>query len=69
MANPAAVGASPNTQRRAYQETIVYLSRRLDLLLALPLEELERTALGHRVRAIGRSRYPRHRTLGGVRGV
>lgn len=53
MPDPAAVEGSPAEQRRAFQETLVYLSRRLDLFLALPLEKLDRAVLEQRVRAIG----------------
>jgi len=41
-------------QRRAFRETITYLSRRIDLLLALPFESLERSALERRARDLGR---------------
>lgn len=54
MPAPAAVAESPEAQQRAFQETLVYLSRRLDLFLALPLEKLERAVLEQRVQAIGR---------------
>lgn len=53
MPDPAAVAESPAAQARAFQETLVYLSRRLDLFLALPIEKLERAVLEQRVRAIG----------------
>lgn len=53
MSDPAAVVSAPHEKRRAFQETLVYLGRRLDLLLALPLEKLERAVLEQRVRAIG----------------
>ena len=53
MPDPAAPAESPAAQQRAFQETVVYLSRRLDLFLALPLEKLEHAVLEQRVRAIG----------------
>lgn len=53
MPDPAAVVGSLDDQRRAFQETLVYLGRRLDLFLALPLEKLEHAVLEQRVRAIG----------------
>lgn len=53
MSDPAAVVESSTAQERAFQETLVYLSRRLDLFLALPFEKLERAVLEQRVRAIG----------------
>jgi arsenate reductase (thioredoxin) len=40
----------------AFRDAFVLLSRRIDLLLALPLEKLERLALEARVRAIGDAR-------------
>jgi len=39
-------------QKRAFRDTMTYLNRRLDLLLALPVERLERMALEKRVRQI-----------------
>lgn len=39
-------------QDRAFRETVTYLSRRIDLLLSLPFETLERRALEMRVQAI-----------------
>jgi arsenate reductase len=41
------------TQRAAFKDAFLLLSRRIDLLLALPMEKLERLALEARVRAIG----------------
>jgi arsenate reductase (thioredoxin) len=41
---------------QAFRDAFVLLSRRIDLLLALPLEKLERLALEARVRAIGDAR-------------
>jgi len=42
-------------KRRAFRDAFVLLSRRIDLLLALPLEKLDGLALEARVRAIGGS--------------
>lgn len=53
MPDPAAVVGTLDEQRHVFQETLVYLSRRLDLMLSLPLEKLEHAALEQRVRAIG----------------
>lgn len=39
-------------QRRAFRETLSYLSRRIDLLLSLPIERLGRMALEKRVQHI-----------------
>ena len=45
-------GMPDPTDRRAFRDAFVSLSRRIDLLLALPIEKLERAALESRVRAI-----------------
>jgi arsenate reductase len=52
MPDPAAVAGSEDARVQAFRDTIQYLSRRIDLLLALPVERLERMALELRVRAI-----------------
>ena len=52
MPDPAAVVGSDEMRRQAFRDTVHYLSRRIDLLLALPVEQLERLALELRVRAI-----------------
>jgi arsenate reductase len=52
MPDPADVeGELPRL--RAFRDTLVVLNRRIDLLLALPVEKLERLALEHAVRTIG----------------
>lgn len=53
MPDPAEVEGSDDEKRRAFRDTFVVLGRRIDLLLALPMESLERMALEQRVRAIG----------------
>jgi arsenate reductase len=53
MPDPAAVQGDEAAKRAAFRETYLVLNRRIDLLLALPLERLERLALEARVRAIG----------------
>jgi arsenate reductase (thioredoxin) len=53
MPDPAAVAGSDEARRQAFRDTVHYLSRRLDVLLALPIERLERLALEQRVRGIG----------------
>jgi arsenate reductase len=55
MPDPAAVGGDETTRRAAFREAFLLISRRIDLLLALPLEKLERLALEARLRAIGAS--------------
>jgi len=53
MPDPAAVEGTDDEKRRAFDDTVLLISRRLDLLLALPIEKLSRLALEHRIRAIG----------------
>lgn len=52
MPDHAAVEGDETARRAAFRDTHFLLSRRIDLLLALPLERLERLALEARVRAI-----------------
>lgn len=52
MPDPAAVVGSDELRLKAFRDTVHYLSRRIDLLLALPIESLERLALEQRVRRI-----------------
>jgi len=56
MPDPAEVAGDEVTKRAAFREAFLLLSRRIDLLLALPLEKLERMALEPRVRALGDAR-------------
>ena len=53
MPDPAEVEGTDDVKRAAFRDTLVTLSRRIDLLLALPVEKLERLALERRVREIG----------------
>ncbi len=53
MPDPAEVAGSDDDKLRAFRETLMVLGRRLDLLLALPVEKLERLVLEREVRAIG----------------
>jgi arsenate reductase len=53
MPDPAAVSGDEREQRRSFRDTFTLISRRLDLLLALPVEKLERLAVEARLRAIG----------------
>ena len=52
MPDPADVEGDESTKRAAFRDAYLLLSRRIDLLLALPLTTLERLALEARVRAI-----------------
>jgi arsenate reductase len=54
MPDPASVEGS-EAARRAFVEAFSLISRRIDLLLALPVEKLERLALEARVKAIANS--------------
>lgn len=53
MPDPAEVEGDDDVKLAAFRDTLVTLSRRIDLLLALPVEKLERLALERRVRDIG----------------
>ena len=53
MPDPAEVEGVDDVKRAAFRDTLITLSRRIDLLLALPVEKLERLALERRVREIG----------------
>ena len=55
MQDPAEVEGDEVTRRAAFRDAFLLLSRRIDLLLALPLEQLERLAVEARVRGIGES--------------
>lgn len=53
MPDPAEVAGSDEVKRKAFRDTYLTLNRRIDLLLALPVDKLERLALERRVREIG----------------
>ncbi len=53
MPDPAAVEGSEDARRAAFVDALTLISRRVDLLLALPVDKVERLALEARVRAIG----------------
>ncbi|HEY6158283.1 MAG TPA: arsenate reductase ArsC [Gemmatimonadales bacterium] len=55
MPDPADVGGDLVTKRAAFRDAFLLLSQRIDLLLALPFDKLERMALEARVRGIGES--------------
>ena len=52
MPDSTAVVGSDAIRRKAFRDTVNYLSRRIDLLLALPVERLERLAPEQPVGAI-----------------
>jgi protein-tyrosine-phosphatase len=53
MPDPAEVGGTDEVKLRAFRETLLTLGRRIDLLLALPVEKLDRLVLEREVRDIG----------------
>ena len=53
MSDPAEVVGDAAARRAAFTEALLLIRRRIELMLALPLEKLERLALEARVRAIG----------------
>jgi protein-tyrosine-phosphatase len=53
MPDPAAVEGDEAIKRAAFVDALTLISRRLDLLLALPLEKLDRLIVEARVQAIG----------------
>jgi protein-tyrosine-phosphatase len=53
MPDPAEVEGDDARKLQAFRDTVATLGRRIDLLLALPVEKLERLVLEQRVRAIG----------------
>jgi protein-tyrosine-phosphatase len=55
MPDPAEVEGAEAEKLRAFRDTLVTLSRRIDLLLALPIEKLERLVLEGEVGRIGRA--------------
>ena len=55
MPDPAAVVGSEEEVRRAFNDTILVISRRIDLFLALPIEKLSLLALENRVKDIGQT--------------
>lgn len=53
MPDPAEVIGTEEHRLQAFRETLTYLARRIDLMLALPIEKLEERALELELRAIG----------------
>ncbi len=53
LPDPAEATGTHESKLRVFRETALQLGRRIDLMLALPLEKLERDALQERLRAIG----------------
>ena len=53
MPDPAAVRGTVADQEKAFLDTAITIKRRLELLLALPMEALDRMALQSRLKDIG----------------
>jgi arsenate reductase len=51
--DPAAAQGSGEARRKVFLKVFVEIARRIELMLALPIEKLDRLALEHRVRDIG----------------
>jgi protein-tyrosine-phosphatase len=54
--DPAAVVGSADDKRKAFQRAFTELTSRIDLMLALPVDKLDRAALMQRLREIGQGR-------------
>jgi protein-tyrosine-phosphatase len=55
VADPAAVGGSDEDKRKAFQKAFSELSARINLMLALPIEKLDRHALKSKLDEIGKT--------------
>jgi arsenate reductase (thioredoxin) len=55
LPDPAAVQGSPAQQERAFLDTFVALRRRIELMLALPIEALDKLSLHGRLQDIGKA--------------
>ena len=55
VADPAAVQGAEAEKRRAFREAFAVLSRRIRLLVSLPLEKLDRLGLRKKLQEIGRA--------------
>jgi arsenate reductase len=53
--DPAAAQGDDNQRRKVFMKVFVEIARRIELMLALPLEKLDRLALERKVRAIGQT--------------
>lgn len=52
MPDPAAVEGSEDAKRNAFHEVAVMMKRRLDIMMSLPLESLDRLAIQKRIREV-----------------
>lgn len=53
LPDPAAVEGSEEEKKRAFMDTAVTLKRRIEFMLSLPMDKLERMAIQHEMREIG----------------
>ena len=53
--DPAEVHGTEDAKHRAFRDAFLLLSRRIDLLLAVPLDKFDRMVVEARVRAIGQA--------------
>lgn len=51
--DPAAASGDDQTRRKIFERVFIEIARRIDLLLALPMEKLDRLTLERQVREIG----------------
>lgn len=58
--DPAAIDGTEAERRRAFQSAWMMLRRRIDLLLALPLDKFDRPAMQQQLRAIGKTADHEH---------
>lgn len=52
--DPAAAQGTDEAKRKVFEKVYIEIARRIELMLALPLDKLDRLALQQQVRAIGR---------------
>lgn len=55
LPDPAAVGGDEAHQERAFNDTLIAMTRRIQLLLALPLKGIDRATLQQQMKAIGQT--------------
>ena len=55
LPDPAAVEGSDEVKRKAFQDTVVGMKRRIELMLALPMTSLDRMAVQREVHDIGKA--------------
>ena len=54
LPDPAAAAGTDEEKRRAFRDALITLRRRIELFVSLPFDKLNRLALGHRLKEIGR---------------